>query len=474
MVDFGIVEQWVPAAGRLVSWRASRESVTRAASAPVDPTPPSHQQEEYLRSVHRDIRRRGLCVATAEVPGTLDRTAMTRAINAFLFRHDTFRSWFTVGPGGEVVRHSVAPEDIEFVATDSGVRDGVAIRELVQQQTPGPDRWDCFTFGIVERACSTTVYLAIDHLHTDGVAQHISCFDLARLYALEVGGQPVGLPAAASYLEYCARQRGYSSGLSRASPGVVRWVELVRGNDGELPSFPLDLGRQPHRHHRGAHRTIRLFDASGAARFEQVCRDNGASFVGGVFAAAALTERDLVGSDYYFGMTPISARMSPSELVSVGWYATLVPVAFPVSRNAPFSRLAKSAQHAYESGCGLASVPFQRVMELVSAEDGVTVRRGWTTPMLSYVDARGFAGNELFDATAVAIYGGGEATDEVHLWINRLPAGTFASVIFPDTAVAHESVQRYLAVLQSILVEVAGQPDRTACHGHSAGVGTGP
>ncbi|MFI7670147.1 hypothetical protein [Nocardia sp. NPDC049526] len=49
MVDFGLIDEWNPPPGRLVTWVAAPESVARAAQAPVHLAPPSHQQEQYLR-----------------------------------------------------------------------------------------------------------------------------------------------------------------------------------------------------------------------------------------------------------------------------------------------------------------------------------------------------------------------------------------------------------------------------------------
>ncbi|MEV0292232.1 condensation domain-containing protein [Nocardia sp. NPDC050710] len=460
MVSFGLIDEWDPAPGRLVSWTASPESVARAAAAPVHPTPPSHQQEAYLRVAHRnaaaEFRYSGLCVVTAEVPGRLDQAAMTRAINAFLVRHDTFRTWFAIEASGRVRTHLVAPEVIDFVATEYGEIDNAeAIREHVQKQTPGPFQWDCFTFGIVEREESTTVYIAADHLHTDGVAQYLSCFDLAQLYAREAWGHSDELPVPARYLEYRARERDHSDQLTLASPGVRKWLELVRGNDGELPSFPLDLGRRSDGYNRSAHRTVPLFDESAALRFEQVCRERGAEFTGGIFAAAALAERELTGADYYFTMTPISTRSSLSELASVGWYATLIPVAFPIGASASFERIVIAAQRAYQNGLQLTSVSLHRVLELVPENAGIAVRPGWSNPMLSYVDARDFAGSEFFDIARGGVYANRAAAEEVLMWINRLPSGTSLSVIYPDTPVAHESVDRYVRVLKSAFRAVA-------------------
>src|SRR5690606_887478 len=145
---------------------------------------------------------------------------------------------------GTLRRHLTDPATIVFAPVDHGeLTDPAAIRRLAQERTPDPTRWDCFTFWAIEHGTSTTVFMAIDHLHTAGVGQHISSFEIACLYAKHAWGQePPVLPQPAGYTEYCARERAASAQLSPASPGVGTWLRLLRGNGGELPSFPLDLG----------------------------------------------------------------------------------------------------------------------------------------------------------------------------------------------------------------------------------------
>lgn len=463
MVDFGLIDEWEPAPGRLTSWVAAPESVARARRAPAHPAPPSHQQEQYLRLAAQhagaEFRYSGLCLVTAEIPtGELDRAAMTRAVNAFLRRHDTFRTWFRIGADGAPVRHLVPSEDVEFVPVDCGpVDDPGTVRDHVQKTTPGPFDWDCFTFGTIERAESTTVYLAVDHLHTDGFGQYLSGFDLAVLYTREVWPDaPEMLAPAASYLDYCTTERAYTGQMTLTSPGVRKWLELIRGNDGRLPSFPLDLGRRTDVYNRSAHRTVTLFDEPAARRFERRCRRNGADFVGGIFAAAALAERELIDSDYYFGMTPVSTRSTAAERASVGWYVTLLPVAFPLSAG-NFDRVVTLAQHAYENGLRLAPTSFQRVVELLPADSDLDLRPGWSCPMISFVDARELVGNEFFDLAGCGLYANRAASEQVLIWINRLAAETTLSVIHPDTPVAHDSVDRYVRTLRAVFAAAAGE-----------------
>ncbi|GAB2657152.1 condensation domain-containing protein [Nocardia goodfellowii] len=467
MVDFGLIDEWEPAPGRLTTWTASPESAARARSAPVHPAPPSHQQEQYLRAAAQhaaaEFRYSGLCLVTAEIPtGDLDRDAMTRAINAFLLRHDTFRTWFRIGVGGVIERHLVPEADVDFVPIDCGwVDDSATVRDHVQKTTPGPFDWDCFTFGVLEREGSTTLYLAVDHLHTDGFGQYLSGFDLALLYAREVWDEmPDMLAPAASYLDYCTAERAYTGQMSLTSPGVRKWLELIRGNGGSLPAFPLDLGKRTDIYNRSAHRTVTLFDEDTAARFERRCRANGAEFVGGIFAAAALAEREITDSDYYFGMTPVTTRSTAAQRASVGWYVTLLPVAFPLGRANSFDRTVKLAQHAYENGLRLTTTSFQRVVELLPADSDLDLSPGWACPMISYVDARELLGNEVFDMASCGLYANRAASEHVLIWINRLATRTTLSVIYPDTAAAHGSVDRYVTQLAAVFAAAAREENR--------------
>lgn len=463
MVDFGLIDEWEPPPGRLVTWVASPGSVAAAQAAPRHPAPPSLQQEQYLRLAARhagaDFRFSGLCLVTAEIPtGDLDREVMTRIINAFLLRHDTFRTWFDIDSAGTVRRHLVPAEAVDFVPIDYGwIDDAASIRQHVEKTTPGPFQWDCFTFGAIEHGEATTVYLAVDHLHTDGLGQYLSASDFAQLYLAELGGETGPLPPAASYLDYCLAERAFSDQLTLSSPGVVKWLQLLRGNDNRLPSFPLDLGKRADGYNRSAHRTVRLLDEAEALAFERVCRANDAEFVGGVFAAAALAESALADSDYYFGMTPVSTRTSAAEANSVGWCVTLVPVAFPLGPGTPVTRTLKLAQRAYENGLLLAPTSFHRVLELLPPDSEIKVEPGWVTPMISFIDARDFLGHEFFDEITAGVYANRAASEEALIWVNRLPSETTLSVIYPDTEVAHESVARYIDTMRSMFAAIVEQ-----------------
>ncbi len=311
---------------------------------PIHPVPPSHQQEAYLRAAQRNqsagFRFSRLCLQAFDFHSPLDADALTRTIDAFLRRHDTFRCWFSEEPDGSIARHVVDPAIISMTPTTHGDMDSAsAIREHIQNETPGPFSWDCFTFGAIEWEGGFTLYGAIDHLDTDGISQALTCTELITLYMNEAFGLDTGLPEVGSYIEYCDHERTVSAALTRQAPQVCRWVELLQANGGVLPGFPLPLGGESEDHTRSALLTMSVFSEDDAQRFEDVCRAHDSNMTAGLMAVAALASYEFSGCTEYLGMTPKSTRAPGPALNSVGWFTSLIPVPITVGADATFTSI---------------------------------------------------------------------------------------------------------------------------------------
>ncbi|WP_433684942.1 condensation domain-containing protein [Nocardia sp. CA-119907] len=464
MVNFGFIEEWVPAPGKLTSWTASPQSLDAARRAPIVPTPPSHQQEEYLRTVRRHgdagFRVSRLCMIAFTIPGAPDYPAWTRTFNAFLRRHDTFWSWFSFEPDGSVRRHVMSPWAIRFLPTEHGeFGASAAIRAHVELETPAALWWDCCSFGVIEHADSFTVYAAVDHLHTDGIAQALSCVDLLMLYGNELSGGKVESAPVDGHLAYCERERRASAELTLRSPQVRTWLELLRRNGGGVPGFPLDLAVGDQEYIRGTQITVPLVSEDDAVRFEHVCQLHGGRFTGGLFAAAALAEAELGGGEWYFGLTPANTRSTPGESGSVGWYTNLIPVEFPVRAGDRFTAVVATAQAAHDRGKDLIDVSLHRAVELATPELGIRVEPGWSARMLSYVDVRKIPGVEMFDQINGGMYGSRGLSREVYIWVNRFTDVTQLSLLFPDTPQAQAAIRCYIAALQAVFAAVVATGD---------------
>jgi hypothetical protein len=454
------IHDWVDSPGVLVSWDPSPATLAKAREAPISAVPASYQQAQHLRA-YCEYAAQGTEMARLNIPawnmaGKCDIRAMTYVINAYVRRHDTYHSWFEFNDAGRIVRRTIRrPGDIKFVPTEHGEMMATEWRDHVLA-TPKPLQWDCFRFGVIQRANHFTFYVCVDHLHADAMFMGAVFAEIHAMYAALVrGGAPIRLPDVGSYVDYCLRQHQYTSGLTIGSPEVCAWIEFAENNGGTFPHFPLPLG-DPSAACGGALLTVELLDERQSHRFESACVAAGARFSGGVFACAAFVEHELTGTYTYYVVTPTTTRRTSAEFMTTGWFTGLVPITVPVSE-ASFGDTARAAQASFDSGIDLANVPFDRVLELATPE--LSLRRpDLGAPMLSYLEASpplSPAVISQLNELDGRVYSDVGAAHQVGIWVNRLGKGTTITVAFPDNPIARESVVRYLEALKSVYVRVA-------------------
>lgn len=461
MVALTAIHDWVDAPGSVVSWGPSPVCLAKVAQAPVRAVPASYQQEQHIRN-YREHSANGLEMARLlipawNIPGRCDIRAMTYVINSYLRRHDTYHSWFDFDDQDRVVRHAVAnPADIQFVATKSGEMNAAQWRKHILN-TPSPLQWDCFRFGVIQRADHFTFYASIDHVHADAMFMVALFVEIYQNYsALGEGGAPIKLPDPGRYLDYCTRQREYTSALTLESPAVVEWLDFLRRNGGTLPTFPLPLGGSDIPC-TGDLITVKLMDSHDSDRFEAVCAQSGVRFIGGVFACAAIAERELAGVDTYQVITPTTTRSTPAEFMTTGWFTGIVPISVPVE-GMSFNQVARAAQAAFDSGMHLANVPIERVLELAASLPGIR-KPGPGVPMLSYLDIGLPPLNPVvmgqWQDRNGTLYTDLGAANQIGMWVNRRDTGTTVTVAYPDNAVARESVAQYVDMMKVVFLRAA-------------------
>ena len=381
---------------------------------------------------------------------------MNYALNAYLRRHDTYRSWFEYSGSGDIVRRTIPdPEDIEFEPIDNGEMAVTDVRKHIVD-IPSPLEWGCFTFGIVQSADHFDFYASIDHVHGDAALIGITMLEAHGMYTALVGtGQPMVLPEAGSFDDFCVQERESISTLTVDSPEVRAWIEFAESNNGSLPEFALPLGDpgQP---------TVAdmvgelLLDAEQTARFEAACTAAGARFVGGLYACTAMVEHELTGADTYYGLTPRDTRRTSDNFMTQGWFTGLVPLTVPIAATT-FGEAAWAAQTSFDSGLSLARVPYYRVLELAPWLDNPRPNfpvsnflHGGAAPLNAVLAAA-----EMGYSNNIGIYSDGRFSYQLTIYIFRYEAGTAMSVMFPDNPIAQKSVARYIATMKSVCARVA-------------------
>jgi hypothetical protein len=437
-----------------------------------------HQRAQHLRAAYdgkavgKQLPR--LMVVAWDIPGVCDIPAMTAAINAHVRRHDSYHDWFEL-ENDVIVRRTIDdPEVIDFVCVEFGHMDAEQIRTHALTTTPETLGWGGFTFGIIQHTDDFTFYASVDHLYIDGISAGLIFLDIHLAYqALRQAPdqqQSTVISQIASYRGYAARQHERLASLSLSSPEIKDWIKFVQGTGGHWPSFPLPLG-DTRASTKGDFLTVEVLDAARTESFDTACQAAGARFSGGVLACAALAEHDLTGAETYYGFTPYDTRIPGIDTLTVGWFASLVPVTVPVGSGS-FPQAARAAQNSFDAAKDLAGVPFERVLELATPEQLGIELGARSELMVSFLDLRKIPLAELFEETNWGTYGDNLSHGGTNIWINRHADKTTATISFPDNPVARASVLRYIAALKEafgrVVKSTSDWVDAVAEHANSA------
>ena len=459
-ITVGSLDEWTLAPGSVTSWHPTAAAMEKVRQAPVSSVPVSYMQGQHLRNycertaVGLNFSRQ--IIASCDVPGHCDVSAMDHALNAYLRRHDTFRSWFEDAGDGQFIRHSVSdPADIEFEPIAHGHMTVDEIHAHVVA-IPNPLEWGCFTFGIIQGESHFTFFAAMDHVHGDATLIGTTMLEANGMYsALSGSGEPLALPDAGSFDDFCTREREYTSTLTVDLPGVQAWIDFAENNNGGFPEFPLPLG-SPSESEKSFMASELLMDPAQTERFESACTAAGARFVGGLFACLALVEHEFTGALTYYGLTPRDSRTASDNFMTQGWFTGLIPITVPIAA-ASFNDATWAAQSSFDSGLDMARVPYYRVLELAPwlkwPEPNFPVSNflhGGAAPLNAIL-----AAGDLGLADNIGIYPDGRFSYQLTIYVFRYSEGTVMAIMYPDNPVALKSVTRYMEAMKSVCVRVA-------------------
>jgi hypothetical protein len=459
-ITIGALDEWSLNPGSVTSWHPTAAASETARRAPVSSVPVSYMQRQHLRN-YCERTAAGLnfsrqIIAACEMAGQCDISAMDRAVNAYLRRHDTFRSFFEQTGDGDFIRHALNdPADIEFVPIDQGTMTIDEIRAHVVA-IPNPLEWGCFTFGIIQNESHFTFFAAMDHVHGDATLIGTTLVEANGMYsALSGGGQALTLPEAGSFDDFCLREREYTSAFTVDSPGVRAWIDFAENNGGGLPEFPLPLGN-PNESTSSGMSSEMLMDAAQTERFESACTAAGARFVGGLFACQGLVEHEFTGALTYYGLTPRDSRTASDNFMTQGWFTGMIPITVPIAATS-FSDAASTAQASFDSGLDMTRVPYYRVLELAPwlnwPEPNFPVSNflhGGAAPLNAVLAAA-----DMGLANNIGIYPDGRFSYQLTIYIFRYAEGTVMAIMHPDNPVAQKSVTRYMEAMKAVSVRVA-------------------
>jgi len=444
-ITVGSLNEWTLTPGTVTSWHPTAAAQEKVRQAPVSSVPVSYMQGQHLRN-YCERTAAGLSfsrqiIGSCDVRGQCDIAAMDHALNAYLRRHDTFRSWFEHAGNGEFIRHAISdPADIEFAPINHGNMTVDEIRAHVVA-IPNPLEWGCFTFGVIQCEDYFTFFASMDHVHGDATLIGTTMLEANGMYtALSEGGEALTLPDAGSYDDFCSREREYASTLDLDSPQVRTWIDFAENNDGGFPEFPLPLGN-PSESTSSYMTSELLMGPEQTERFESTCTAASARFVGGLFACLGLVEHEFTGALTYYGLTPRDSRTASDNFMTQGWFTGLIPITVPIAATS-FSDAAWAAQASFDSALDMAKVPYYRVLELAPwlrwPRPNFPVSNffhGGAAPLNAILAAA-----DLGLANNIGIYPDGRYSHQLTIYIFRYGQGTVMAIMHPDNPVARNQL----------------------------------
>jgi amino acid adenylation domain-containing protein len=303
--------------------------------------------------------------------GALDVSALQRAWDAALVRHEALRTTFRNESGVPVQviedEPTARPPQVTSVEElPAGEREPAALA-LIHDLARRP--FDLVTgplaSAVLVRLSPETHVLAVvmHHIVADGWSFRILFDELSADYeAISRGGEPDAAEPAIQYADYAIWQ------IEQAEDGGQGPAE--RFWRGELADaslvLPLPTDRPyPARQTFAAETITRTLDAGLTDSLKELAARNGTSLFAVLMAAYAVVLARLTGSDDLLVAVPMAARTRSETESVVGLFMNTVPIRIRLDRDATLGDLVRSVHGATARVLAHQELPFARMVELV-------------------------------------------------------------------------------------------------------------
>ena len=474
--------------GRLSAWKASAATLAQAAARTADPRGPSHNQHGHIsdalaRRVDPELLDLGLDLRgdSGKAPATgwlgvsfevppVGGPCLGRAFEAWTSRHETLRSGFRPTGVGvadvEFERMTLGPDEVRLDEVDLGEFTDVAaladeLDDLFNRSTDAIS-WPAYVFAAIWSPEGTTVILAFDHVNIDGYSIILSVGEIRELVEADHEQRPNQLAPVPSYLDFVQDELALASEATASHEAVEMWRQFL-GEGGTLPSFPLPDGLPPGSQVPQEARCIPIVTETEAAAFGALCRANGVSAATGFLAALSLafTRRgseagsDLVG---FRSLVSTHTRHAAHWAEAIGWFTAIAPFAVEYPAELDLVGILPLVGESWVDGKRGAGLPMSRISDLLD----VPLQPRF---VVSYLDARFNRSSARWDDwNAHALIGDVGPTDEVYVWINRMPTETYLTWRFPGNDVCADEVEAVTHAMGQIIrdtVALGTEPART-------------
>ena len=472
--------------GQLSVWRASDATLANAAARNADPRGPSHNQNGHIshaltRRVDPDLydlvepsgesgkaAPTGWLGVSFEVP-SVGSERLQRVFEAWIGRHETLRSGFRPTSVGVIdvdfERFTLDSDEVHLDEEDLGLFiDNVALADTLEDlfnRSTDAISWPAYAFAAIRSVTTTTVVMAFDHVNIDGYSILLSVGEIRELVDAVREGRSSDLAPVPSYLDFVQDELAQASEASASHEAVETWRAFL-GDRGTLPKFPLPDGLAPGSQVPQEARCIPILTDAQSAAFAACCRANGASSATGFLAAMSLAftrlggqtgiEQSLAGQSGpgavgFRSLVSTHTRHEAHWAEALGWFTAIAPFEVEIGAEQELIDVLPQVVDSWTAAKRGAGLPMSRISDLL--DTSLQPRF-----VVSYLDARHTRSASDWQAwNAHACLGDVGPTDEVYVWINRMPTETYLTWRFPGNDVCRAEIEAVTESMRQIIID---------------------
>jgi amino acid adenylation domain-containing protein len=352
-------------------------TATRVELPPIGPAPASERQAlSFAQRRLWFVEHMGDTGSAYHIPrrlrlrGSLDRTALARAMARIVVRHESLRTTF-VQVGGEPIQQIAPPRESDFVLREHDLRghpDAEAeLNRVVRDQAEA-----LFDLGRgpLVRGCLVrlgdddhVLLITLHHIVADGWSMGILLDELGALYAAFIRGETDPLPPlAVQYADWAAWQRRCLGGDVLAEHAAY-WQSALCGAPPVL-ALPTDRPRPVQQDFAGSGVPV-LFDEALTAGLTALSRRHSTTLFMTVLAGWAIVLGRLAShADVVIG-TPMANRMHEAIERLIGFFINTLPVRVDLSGGATLGELLARVKAQVLDAQQHQDMPFEELVELI-------------------------------------------------------------------------------------------------------------
>ncbi len=424
---------------------------------PVSPTRPkfSEVQPTLNQRLHvASTGGRGSWRAVVfERPGRADVAAWSRAVIAFMARHEALRSELLIGLDSQITSRLDYDASVQVRLEEHNLSGDAESRrqrlDAIIAEACRPSSWPALWFGVIERGDSSTFIAAFDRSLVDEVSLGVAMRDLHAMYGAELRPAlgSARLPAVGSHVDAALEEE--IAPFAPDSIEVCYWHDFLDRFDGSVPKSGFDTGLAPGQHAIAA-TSEHLVVSPGQLSWLIASLGPRASAPTVVLAAAALAHRRAGAGSGLTTLLQVDTRRLPEWEQAMGWFTTTVPL--EIEAAATLRETLPRADLAWVLADSMGWVSLARV--LASAPGHVRWPDG-DLNTVTWRDDRAIPGSDLVEVTSATILRQESPADDFQLDFVRTRGGVVVRCRRPDTPEAHESFRRWLIELRVVLDEGA-------------------